>query len=78
MSTFLGLTVPEGQKEERRTVNGEIVKFNYPEVVADHDRYRGKVDNHNALRHDERTKYQFFLESKWRTTWRPIQVFAFS
>ena len=34
MSTFLGLTVPEVQKEERRMVNGEIVEFNYPEVVA--------------------------------------------
>ena len=38
MSTFLGLNVPEGQKEESRTVNGEIVKFKYTEVVADHYR----------------------------------------
>ena len=41
MSTFLGLNVPEGQKEESRTVNGEIVKFKYPGVVVDHYRYRG-------------------------------------
>ena len=30
--------VTEGQKLERRIVNGEVVKFNYPEIVA--DRYR--------------------------------------
>ena len=30
ISTFSGLTVMEGQKEEKRTVNGEVVKFKYP------------------------------------------------
>ena len=59
-------------------VNGELVKFKYPEVVADHYRYRGAVDNHNALRHDVWTKSQFGLESKQGTTWWPIQVFLFS
>ena len=59
-------------------VNGEIVKFKYPEVVADHYRYRLVVENHNYLRHDGRTKSKFGLESKWGTTWWPIQVFAFS
>ena len=53
-------------------VNGEIVKFKYPEVVADHYRYRGAVENHNALRHYGGTKSQFGLESKWGTTWWPI------
>ena len=61
MSTFWGLTVQEGQKEERRMVNGEIVKFKYPGVVADHYRYRGSVENHNDLRHDGGTKPQFGL-----------------
>ena len=36
MSTFSYLTDPEGQKEERRMVNGEVVKFENPKVVADH------------------------------------------
>ena len=45
--------------------NEEIVKLKYPEVVADHYRYRGGVENHNALRHDGGNKSQFFLESKW-------------
>ena len=77
MLTFSGLTVPESQNEERRMVNWEIVKFQYPEVVADHYRYRGAVENHNALSHDNGTKSQSFLESKWGMIWWSIQVFAF-
>ena len=49
--------------------NGDIFKSRYPEVVADHYRYRGAVENHNALRHDGRTKAQFGLESKQGTAW---------
>ena len=77
MPKFSGLTVPEVQKEEISMVNEEIFKFKYPEVVEDHYRYMGGVDNHNALRHDGKAKSQFGLESKWGTTWYPIQVFAF-
>ena len=36
MSTYSGLTVPEGQKEERRMVHGGIVHFKYPEVVVNY------------------------------------------
>ena len=39
----------EGQKKEKRVVNGEVVKFNYSEVVVDHYIYRRSVRNHNAL-----------------------------
>ena len=42
MSKFLCLNVTEGKKEERRMVNGEVVKFKYPKDVADHYRYGGK------------------------------------
>ena len=59
-------------------MNGDIVKFKYPEVVADYYRYREALENHNALRHDGGTKYQFGFESKWVTTWWPIRVFDFS
>ena len=52
-------------------VNGEVVKSKYAEVVADHHRYRGAVENHNSLRHDGGTKSQIGLESAWRTTRRP-------
>ena len=41
MSTFLSLTVPEGQKEEIMTVIWDVIKFKYPEVVADNYGYRG-------------------------------------
>ena len=59
-------------------VNGGVVKFKYPEVVEYRNRYRGAVDNKNALRHDGGTKPQIVLESKWGTTWWPIQFFDFS
>ena len=39
-------------------VNGEIVKFKYPEVAADHYRYRGAVEKHNITKHDGGTKSQ--------------------
>ena len=45
MSNFSGLIVTESQKEERKMVNGKIVKLNYTEVFADHYIYRGVVDN---------------------------------
>ena len=57
-------------------MNGEVVKFKYPEVVADHYRYRGEVENHNELRHNGGNKYKIGLESKRGTTWWPIQVFS--
>ena len=41
MSTFSSLTVLEGQKEEISVMNGEIIKFNYPEVLAYHYIYGG-------------------------------------
>ena len=50
-------------------VNGEVVNFNYPEVVADHQKYRVTVYKHNSLRHDGGTKSQIGLESAWGTTW---------
>ena len=44
-------------------VNREVTKFNYPEVVVGHYRYRGAVVNHNTLRHDCGTNYLIVLES---------------
>ena len=35
VSNFLDLTVPGGQNKYRIMVNGEVIKFKYPEVVAD-------------------------------------------
>ena len=61
ISTFTCLTVPEGHKEERSMVNGELVKFKYPAVVADHYRYRGAVENQNTLMNDGGTKPKICL-----------------
>ena len=50
-------------------VNGEVVKFKYPEVVADHYRYRGGgVENHHTLRHDGRNKSHIGLGIAQGTT----------
>ena len=67
----------EGQKEEIRVVSGEVINFNYPEVVADNYRYKVAVDNHNALRHYGGIKYQIDLDIALRTTWWPILFFIF-
>ena len=77
MLIFSGLSMLEVQKEERILVNGRILKFNYPGVVAYHYRYKGVVENHNTLRYHGRTKSQFGLESKWGTTSWPILVILF-
>ena len=63
-SNFLGLTMPEGQKEDIIMVNWEVARLKYPETVADNYRYKGALYNHNALSHDGGTKSQFGLESK--------------
>ena len=42
-------------------VNGEVVKFKYPDVVSDHYKYRGAVDNHNSPRCGDRNKSKFGL-----------------
>jgi Transposase IS4 len=48
------------------------IKFQYPEVVANHYRYRHAVDDHNARRHAP-----ISLESTWKTTAWSHRVFAF-
>ena len=58
-------------------MNGEVVKFNYPKFAVYHYRYRGAVENHNALSNYGGTKYQIVLESARGKTWWPIRVFDF-
>ena len=77
MSTFSGLNVTEGQKKEIRMVNGQVVNLKYPVSVVDHYRYRGSVENHNALRHDGGTKSQIGLQIAQGKTWWPIWGFLF-
>ena len=42
VSTFSGLNVPEGHKNKRILLNGEVVKFKYLKSVTDHYVYRGE------------------------------------
>ena len=58
-------------------LNGEVLKFKYPEVVSDHYRYRWAVENQNEHSNDGVTKYQICLYSSQITTWWNIQVFVF-
>ena len=58
-------------------MNGEVVNFNFLELVADHYIYRGEVDNHNYLSIDGKTKSQIGLKSVQGKTWCPIRLFAF-
>ena len=44
-------------------MNGEVVKFNYPKVVAYNYRYREAVENQNSFSRDGRTKSQIGLKS---------------
>ena len=69
MSTLSGLTVPEGQKEETITVNGQVVKFKYHKIIATNYRYKGAVDNQNYFRHHGGTKSQIGLDIEWGTAW---------
>ena len=76
MSTFSGSNFSEGQKEEIRMANEEVVKFNYAAFVSDHYRYIGAVENRNSLRHDDGTKPQIVLDSAWVTTYWTILMFS--
>ena len=68
MSTFSSLTVPEGQKEDIRVENGEVLKSKYPKICVDIYRYRVGLENHNTLNNYGRNKYQIGLEGAWGTT----------
>ena len=63
VSTFSVLTVMEGQKEKKIMVNIDVVKFRYPEVVSCHYKYKGEVENHNALRNNGGIKSQISLDT---------------
>ena len=44
MSIYSGLTVPDGHKDKRRHVNGEVIKIKYPEIVPHNNIYREAVE----------------------------------
>ena len=64
--------MPGGHIEGKLMVNGEVIKFKYPDIVADNYRYRGEVCNKNSLRHDGGKRSQIGLESEWGKIWWSI------
>ena len=46
-------------------VNVEVLKLNYPEVVADNYRYRDAVENHSSLERYGEIKSQIGLDIAW-------------
>jgi hypothetical protein len=53
------------------------VEFKYKEVIGNHYRYRGAVDEHNSKRHDGGTGAGISLERSWKTMRWENRVFAF-
>jgi hypothetical protein len=53
------------------------VRFKYKEVVANHYKYRGVVDDHNSKRHDGGSGAGLSFESSWSTIRWENRVFAF-
>jgi Transposase IS4 len=74
MSTY-GTCDRSGKETERDVLVGGIrqkVKFNYPEVVGNHFKYRHLVDDHNNRRHSP-----ISFEENWATKTWENRVFAF-
>ena len=77
MSTYGCLNINDDQKASVRNVNGEVKEFKYTEVIGNHYRYRGSVDEHNSKRHDGGTGNGLSLEKTWHTSRWENRVFAF-
>ena len=65
------------QKEEYQLSKGQVLTFKYAEPFARHYLYRGAVDNHNALCHNDGTKHQAGLDNAWITHRWAIRVLGF-
>jgi len=79
MSTYGSLIVKDGQRDSVRVSKEDrtMKRFKYTEVVANHFKYRGAVDDHNGKRHDCGSKNGLSLESTWTTNRWENKVFSF-
>lgn len=79
MSTYGALTELHDQEFSYRgsAAAGDATHFKYKEVVANHYKYRGAVDEHNAKRHDGGTCCGISLESSWATARWENRVFSY-
>lgn len=65
-------TLEKTGKLSGRKVGDVVVRFQYPEVLTNHFKYRHAVDDHNKLRHQP-----ISLEDVWATKQWTHRVFAF-
>ena len=70
--TSYGLPSGHGRTQKRTTDDGRTVTFQYPEVAANHYKFRDGVDNHNARR-----MYPVAIEEQMRTMRWENRVFQF-
>jgi hypothetical protein len=74
MSTY-GTLGRKGKETERIVLENSIwqkIKFQYPEVIHNHFKYRHMVDDHNNRRHSP-----ISFETNWATKRWENRVFAF-
>jgi hypothetical protein len=72
MMTSYGTLERFGKVTKRKLNNGDVKTFQYPEVIANHFRYRHMVDDHNSKRHSP-----ISLEVVWATKEWEKRVLAF-
>ncbi len=72
MMTTYGTCERFGKFTKRRLPHNQTTTFQYPEVIANHFKYRHIVDDHNAKRHAP-----ISLEVVWATKQWEKRVFAF-
>ena len=75
MSNYGSLRPNSDQEESLRIVDGNRITFSYNNVVGNHYKFRGAVDEHNAKRHDGGTNHGLSLEETWQTTRWACRVF---
>lgn len=72
MMTTYGTCERYGKITKRNVNNDEVITFQYPEVIANHFKYRHIVDDHNAKRHAP-----ISIEVVWATKQWEKRVFTF-
>ena len=73
--TSYGVEGRQGPEQVRAVQDDGVtrkVRFQYPEVCANHYNYRDSVDNHNSRR-----MHPISIEEQWRTQRWPNKVFQF-
>ena len=65
-------TLDKSGNGRKRRINGETVRFKYPEIFWNHYTYQNDVDDHNNLRQSP-----ISIEKTWVTSYYPNRFFVF-